>query len=112
MYWPLLRKYFDPELPINKECSEGHYDFYYWNFYTKDSIIKMVEEARLELERVRSLQPEEQKAALHCGYRNQTEAEKLIRIEEAISFTERFSERLLSMALNTPEYNFISFMGP
>ncbi len=112
LYWPLLRKYFDPELLINKECSEGHYDFYYWNFYTKDSIIKMVEEASIELQRIRNLSPKEQETALHCGYRGQTEEEMLIRINEAVSFTERFSTRLLSMALNTPEYNYISFLGP
>ena len=112
LYWPLLKKYFDPELPINKKCSQGHYDSYYWNFYTKDTIIKMVEEAHIELERVRTLSVEEQENALSCGYRNQTEEEKLIRIDEAKSFTERFSERLLSMALNTPEYNYISFDGP
>lgn len=112
LYWPLLKKHFDPELPINKKCSEGHYDFYYWNFYTKDSIIKMVEEACSELERVRSLSPEEQEDALSCGHRYDTDQEALIRIAEAISFTERFSERLLSMALNTPEYNYISFKGP
>ncbi len=112
LYWPLLKKYFDPELSINKECSEGHYDFYYWNFYTKDSIIKMVEEVSIELERVRSLSPEEQEEALHSKRRYQTDEEMLIQIKEAISFTERFSARLLSMALNTPEYNYISFMGP
>ena len=72
----------------------------------------MVEEASSELERVRSLSPEEQEDALSCGRRYDTDEEALIRIDEAISFTERFSERLLSMALNTPEYNFISFMGP
>ena len=89
-----------------------HFDFYYWNFYTKDSIIKMVEESSVELQRVRSLSPKEQEEALHCAYRNQTEEEMLIRIDEEINFTERFSARLLSMALNTPEYNCISFMGP
>lgn len=112
LFWPLLQKYFDPELPVNKECSEGHYDFYYCNYYTKDSIIKMVQEALRELEKVRSLSPTEQCNALSCGYRDQTEEEMLLRIEEAISFTERFSERLLGMALNTPEYNFICFAGP
>ena len=112
LFWPLLQKYFDPELPINKKCSQGHYDFYYCNYYTKDSIVKMVQEAILELDKVRLLSPADQCKMLSCGYRDQTEAEMLIRIDEAISFAERFSERLLGMALNTPEYNFICFAGP
>ena len=50
LYWSLLKKYFDPELPINKKCSEGHYDFYYWNFYTKGSIIKMGQNPQMNVQ--------------------------------------------------------------
>ena len=113
LYWPLLSEYFDPELPINKKTNfEKRYDYYGWNSYTKEIIIKMVEEVAAELERVRSLPPAEQEEALHSGRRLQTDEEMLIQIDEAISFTERFSERLLSMALYTPEYNYITLMGP
>ncbi len=113
LYWSLLKKYFDPELPINKKTNfERRFDGYGWNSYTKETIIRMVEEVAAELERIRGLPPAEQEEALHSGRRLQTDEEMLIQIDEAISFTERFSERLLSMALYTPEYNYITLMGP
>lgn len=112
LYWPLLNKYYDPDLPVNKENPHDYYDFYYWNYFTKDSVVKIVEEVRSELEQARTLSVLEQEELLSCGYRDETEEETITRIEEELNFTERFSARLLGMALNTPGYEYICFEGP
>ena len=108
----MLKKYYDPDLPVNEKNPHRYYDFYFWNYYTKDAVVKMVDEVLAELERVRTLPALEQEELLSCGHRDDSEEETLIRIEEEINFTERFSSRLLGMALNTSEYDYICFEGP
>ena len=112
LYWPLLKKYYDPDLPVNEKNPHRYYDFYYWNYFTKDTVVKMVEEVCAELERVRTLPAAEQKELLQCERRGETVEETIARIEEELDFTERFSARLLGMALNTPGYDYICFEGP
>lgn len=108
----LLSKYFDPDLTANKEHSQGHYDFYYRNYYAKSTIIQMVAETRKNLESIRSLPVEEQSKVLSCRYQDETEEQTLIRIREEIDYTERFLDCLLGMALNSPEGSVICFNGP
>lgn len=112
LYTPLLKKYFDPELPANKEHSQGYYDFFYWNYYTRGSIIQMVAEARKNLDDVHSLPVEAQSKVLSCRFRGDTKEQMKIRIREEIDYIERFSERLLGMALSISEDDYICFNGP
>ena len=72
----------------------------------------MVAETRKNLESIRSLPVEEQSKVLSCRYRDETEEQMLIRIQEEIDYTERVVERLLGMALNSPEGSIICFNGP
>ena len=71
-----------------------------------------MQEVCAELERVRTLPAAEQKELLQCERRGETVEETIARIEEELDFTERFSARLLGMALNTPGYDYICFEGP
>lgn len=108
----LLSEKFDPELPANKSHSLGHYEFFDHNYYAKGTIIQMVAEVRKKLEDVYSMPVEEQRKALSCRYPIETEEELLLRIQEEIDYTERLCERLLGMALNTPQDDYICFNGP
>lgn len=109
---PLLHSYFDPELPINKKCSEGHYDFYYWSFYTKDSILQIMDEVEQQIPIIRALPLYEQCDKLRLRTTDISDAELQQRVEAELDYTQRFATRLKGMALNTPGYNYISFEGP
>lgn len=107
-----LRKRFDASLPLNQKHAEGHFHSYSRNFYTKDSVLQMIEKARKDLEEVWELPMCEKVKRLECGRRGTTEEEKIIWIEEELSYTERFLNRLQGMAENTPGYDYILFEGP
>lgn len=109
---PLMRSYFDPTLPINQKCSEGHYDFYYWNFYTKESILRMMDEVEQQILLIRTLPFSEQYAKLCFRTSDFSDDELKEMLEAELDYAQRFCIRLKGMALNTPDYNFISFDGP
>ena len=112
LFRSILIKHYDPELPGNKERSQGHYDDYGPNFYKKETVLRMIEEMLDNLEQVRRMPIDEQSKRLSCSYRNDTEEDLLMRIEEEKDFTERFAERLRGLVLNTPGQDYICVNGP
>lgn len=112
LFRTLLIKSFDPELPVNRERSQGHYDDYYSNYYTKGTILQIIEEMLADLEQVRWMPADEQSKRLSCRFCGDTEEDLLLRIKEEIEFTARFAERLRGLVLNTPGQDYICVDGP
>ena len=112
IYNELLVENFDPYHPFNKEARRNSYDYYYWNYFTQESIIKTVHQATKKLEKIKDLNLSDQCRFL--SYRADRHSDEEIRnlIDMEIDFTERFSKRLLGLAKHTPNYTAICFAGP
>ncbi len=72
----------------------------------------MIDEARTRLEEVCRLPEREWFDQLNIRRSEQSEEELRQEAEEELDYTDRFLNRLLGMTLNTPEYEYIVFLGP
>ena len=109
---PLMSSYFEPDLPMNRKHSQGHYDEYYWNFYTKASILRMMDEVEQQISLVRTLPFYQQCDKLCLRTTDGSDGMLKKKVEAELDYTRRFCIRLKEMALNTPGYDYISFEGP
>ena len=72
----------------------------------------MMDEVERQIPLIRALPLYEQCDKLRFRTAGKSDDELKERIEAELDYVQRFVIRLREMALNTPEYNYISFEGP